>query len=298
MRCERPFITSTGGAYGCSQCTPCRIKRRREWHHRIMLEGALNRSNSFVTLTYDDKHIPKGNTLYPKDLQDFMKRLRKRVSPLKVRFYAVGEYGDTYGRPHYHIALFGYAGCRNEVYESFKPRVCRDHKCKPCTLIRDTWGKGFIYNTRLTPERCRYIARYVVKKMTSKDDPRLDGRHPEFSRQSNRPGVGALLLPNILKVIQQYDLAPGDVPVTLAHGGKEMPLGRYLRRKLRLMMGRDEKAPQSVIDEMAAQMFGLRLAARSDNENPSLKYHILKANEGKRNQTIARERVFGRKGKL
>lgn len=254
--------------------------------------------NAFVTLTYNEKHIPKGNTLNPKDLQLFMKRLRKYVAPLRIRFYAVGEYGDTTNRPHYHIALFGLPGCRFEQMDSFQVQHCVSPYCKPCTNIRNLWGKGFIYNTRLTPERCRYIARYVVKKMTRKDDLRLYGRHPEFSRQSNRPGIGAHMLPSILKTINAYDLAPGDVPVTLAHGKSEMPLGRYLRRKLRKMMGRDEKAPQSVIDELAKEMFGVRMAARSDNQNPSLKHHILEKYKGQREQAISREKLFMKKGKL
>ena len=47
--------------------------------------------NSFVTLTYDDDHLPEYNSLNYKHFQDFMKRLRK--SHNGVRFYMCGEYG-------------------------------------------------------------------------------------------------------------------------------------------------------------------------------------------------------------
>jgi hypothetical protein len=44
-------------------------------------------------------------TLDLKDLQKFFKRLRKLTNE-KLKYYAVGEYGSTKKRPHYHIILF------------------------------------------------------------------------------------------------------------------------------------------------------------------------------------------------
>lgn len=75
-----------------------------------------------------------------------------------------------------------------------------------------------------------------------------------------------------------YELNQADVPDGLKHGGKELPLGRYLRRHLRSMIGRDEKIPQEAFDQMAAELWPLRLAARSSQENPSLKGQILASN--------------------
>ena len=48
--------------------------------------------NSFVTLTYDDDHLPEYNSLNYKHFQDFMKRLRK--SHNGVRFYSEGALGE------------------------------------------------------------------------------------------------------------------------------------------------------------------------------------------------------------
>ena len=97
----------------CGQCIGCRLERSRQWAVRCMYEASLHTCNSFLTLTYDDDHIRWSpvtgeQTLYKRDLQLFMKRLRKHLEPLKVRFFACGEYGDNTYRPHYHVILFGY----------------------------------------------------------------------------------------------------------------------------------------------------------------------------------------------
>ena len=100
----------------CGKCTGCRTEYSRQWAMRIKHEASLwGKKNSFVTLTYDDENLPrKGNstTLIKKDFQDFMKRLREPnqeldwTPPTPIRYYHCGEYGDQFGRPHYHAILF------------------------------------------------------------------------------------------------------------------------------------------------------------------------------------------------
>lgn len=145
--------------------------------------------------------------------------------------------------------------------------------------------------------------------MTRFDDPRLGNRHPEFARMSLKPGIGAGVLENVASVITRYNLLTreGDVPVTLAHGGHQMPLGRYLRKKLRKHLGLDERSPHVVSaqashahywSEENSAMRAVQQAALNDPKNPSLKYHLLKASEGERMQLAARQRLFNSKGKL
>ena len=43
----------------CGQCIGCRLERARQWALRCMHESSLYEENSFVTLTYDDEHLPK-----------------------------------------------------------------------------------------------------------------------------------------------------------------------------------------------------------------------------------------------
>ena len=93
----------------CGQCIGCRLERSRQWAVRCMHEASLYPENSFLTLTYDDAHLPVGRTLVKSDFQDFMKRLRKSIVPKRVRYYHCGEYGEKFQRPHYHALLFGYS---------------------------------------------------------------------------------------------------------------------------------------------------------------------------------------------
>lgn len=253
MRCVKPFVTREA-AYGCGQCLPCRVARRRTWAHRIMLESLDHADNSFVTLTYEKER----RDVSPRDLQLWLKRLRKRVAEFpgpdgayrKIRHYSVGEYGDQSCRPHYHSALFGWPSCSGQG--SKIGGVCQ---CPACSVVRETWGFGHVLVARLELTSAQYIAGYVVKKMTHRDDVRLLGREPEFARMSLRPGIGANALWNVASVMMQYGIENrGDVPVALRFGGREMPLGRYLRKKLRTMCGKDEKAPEGSLQVFANQL--------------------------------------------
>lgn len=120
--------------------------------------------------------------------------------------------------------------------------------------------------------------------MTRHDDERLEGRLPEFARMSLRPGLGLFMMHDIashLLDLEKFERMI-DVPLELQHGRKRMPLGRYLRRKLRTFVGRDEKTPQSVLDQQKEELRPLRETAFR-NSRP-FKEEILKASEGRRIQ--------------
>lgn len=245
-------------AVPCGQCTPCRINRRRLWVHRMMLEMNMHGDNSFVTLTYSDENLPDGLSLEPKDPQDWLKRFRKAIAPLRVRYYLVGEYGDETRRPHYHAALFGYPGC---VYGSTRNYRLQRGCCPRCDLVSETWGKGGILLGQLTSESAQYVAGYVMKKMTSADDVRLDGRYPEFARMSRRPGIGSGAVPAIADALRHFnlDLTESDVPSALRHGPKILPLGRYLRRLIRKELGRDPDTPREALIARSQEMLAVLL---------------------------------------
>ena len=90
----------------CGQCIGCRLQKSLDWAVRCVHEKSLHEESSFVTLTYDDEHLPKNGSLVYRDFQLFMKRLRKEFAPTNIRFYMCGEYGETFSRPHYHACLF------------------------------------------------------------------------------------------------------------------------------------------------------------------------------------------------
>lgn len=229
MLCEKPYMIGVLPC-ACGKCFPCRINRRRLWAHRMQLESLVSSDASFVTLTYDDQHVPPGQSLVVKDYQDWLKRLRKVLAPQKIRYFLVGEYGDETQRPHYHAALFG---VHPLIAGGFDGEL---------GVVQSSWNKGFTYVGELTPDSAMYVAGYCTKKMTSRKDSRLNGRQPEFARMSLRPGIGAYAVEDIarsldsdvgLRSIEQSS----DVPFALLHGKRSLPLGRYLRGKLREKCG-------------------------------------------------------------
>lgn len=271
MLCKKPFVQG-GHAYGCGQCLPCRISRRRVWAHRMMLEALQYKENAFVTLTYADEKLPKCNdgtmpSLRPLDVQLWLKRLR-RVVPFKFRFFVVGEYGDESWRPHYHLALFGYPSCRY-VWSRYSREIT--NCCGPCDRIRDSWGMGHVYLGQLESESMHYVAGYVLKKMTDPEDKRLLGRHPEFARMSLRPGIGAGMMDDTASQLLFYELEQRlqDVPQALRHGDKELPLGRYLRRRLRERIGREPTEPKEVSIARSKELHALYVA-NVDNPEKSV----------------------------
>lgn len=241
-----------------------------------MLEAMQNEENAFVTLTYSDGELPwlkLGSkdfsglraTLEPRHLQLFLKRLRRVIAPLKVRFFGVGEYGEDGDRrevwnPHYHVALFGFPRCSYGDSRWSARQPCR---CASCVVVERCWNRGFVGLGAIEMKSAQYIAGYTVKKMTGADDARLGGRVPEFARMSLRPGIGAIGLAAVASAcgVGGYVQRAGDVPAQLDHGGRGLPLGRYLRRKLREECGLDAAAPAATIEAAAAQLQDLRTAA-------------------------------------
>lgn len=266
MKCEHPYVKGPH-AFACGLCLPCRIKRRSEWTHRLMLEATQHKNSAFVTLTYADDNLTfvRGlATLVPADLRDWLKRLRFQLPPKSLRFYAVGEYGDGNQRPHYHVALFGYPHClRGSTRKDYLAdgNAC----CSPCNLIHNTWGLGGVDVGTLTSSSARYVAGYIEKKLTRFDDPRLNGRHPEFSRMSNQNGgIGLGAMHDVASSFLQFNLEKreADVPSALRSGKSTyLPLGKYLRKNLRKMVGFDENTPPEILAEYEAEVQALYDAA-------------------------------------
>lgn len=248
MKCLKPFVAGKA-AFGCGQCMPCRFNRRRTWMHRILLEGTDHAEKSFVTLTYSDDPT----TLDPNHTTLWLKKIRKRVSPQRLRYFLVGEYGDKSQRPHYHVALFGWPPCQLQ-FGSSAPRG--DCKCYPCTVVRETWGHGHVMLGTLEPQSAQYIAGYVTKKMTQTGDPRLGNRHPEFARMSLWPGIGANAMFDVASALMRYSLDGRKIPDTLTHAnGRALPLGRYLRKKLSQFIGLSDEEISKRGEETLSRLY-------------------------------------------
>lgn len=153
----------------CTKCVGCILERSRQWAMRCMDEASLYRDNSFITLTFNSKHLPWNRGLDKSVFQKFMKRLRKALpSDQMVRYFHCGEYGAKNGRPHYHALLFNL---------SFPDRVYlkttdSGEKIYTSKFLDSVWSLdgeslGFASVGDLSFKSAAYVARYNLKKINS-----------------------------------------------------------------------------------------------------------------------------------
>lgn len=200
-------------AVPCGHCAVCRKERSKAWAIRLMMEFCTWNSGVFITLTYDDEHIPKveqpvvegvfmkSETLVKRDFQLFIKRLRK-VSGRKLKYYACGEYGSHTFRPHYHAILYGFDICDTE-------------------LIKSCWPYGFIEVGDVTMQSCNYVAGYIQKKLYGDVAAEVYGeRLPPFSLMSK--GLGRAYLEKHWKEMMQRGF--------IRYRDKIIPIPRYYWR--------------------------------------------------------------------
>lgn len=158
----------------CGRCPECVNLKIKNWSFRLNKELERSSTPLFLTLTYDDDNILYSGsglpTLYKRDVQLFLKRLRKmysKISDKSIKYYFVGEYGTKSKRPHYHAIMFNMDNPE---------------------LIQLAWQKGFTYTPPLLAGGVRYVLKYMSKQRLPKDDDRL----PEFSLMSKRMGENYL----------------------------------------------------------------------------------------------------------
>lgn len=192
----------------CGHCYSCHCDNARQWADRMLLELQYHEKACFVTLTYDDDHLPpvgrdfllneytgevvQTYTLVKEDLQKFIKKLRndhRDDKDFKIRFYGVGEYGEKSQRPHYHVIIYGY---------DFPDKVF--HQAKQGNIyyrspeLESIWKKGFSLVCNVTWETCAYCAQYVTKKLYGSAASYYEYFNiiPEFALMSRNPGIGRL----------------------------------------------------------------------------------------------------------
>lgn len=172
----------------CGKCIGCRLDYNREWAIRCMHEKRLHSASAFITLTYDDRSLPRHGSLARRDVVLFMKRLRK-VRPAGLRFFGCGEYGGETQRPHYHVLLFNTDFPDMRFYKDSKSGESL-YVSKELQRLWSLDGKeiGHCDIGSVTASSCSYVAGYVLKKVGPPKDYGL--REPEFVCRSNRPGLG------------------------------------------------------------------------------------------------------------
>lgn len=199
----------------CGQCITCRLEKSRSWATRCVHEAKFHKENCFITLTY--KETPKGGTLKKTHLQKFFKRLRKSIYPKKISYYACGEYGDKFDRPHYHAVIFGHDFGHSKISQTPSSSLLSDlakweeNSGKLTELdssaygtiyqseqLNKLWKHGHSSVAEFSWETAAYVARYCMKKVNgAKKEEHYNGKVPEFATMSKRPAIG-------LKFIEKY----------------------------------------------------------------------------------------------
>ena len=193
----------------CGKCIGCIISKRQEWTIRMSHEHQYSDEAVFLTLTYNEDHLPNDLSLEKKGTRGgvvatFLQDVRNHLGPF--RYYFIGEYGTENLRPHYHAILFfrdaedGKRRCfpdRVEWVSNSREPVYRS------PLLERLWPYGFSTVQHVTVGSIKYVAGYVQKKLGDLDDPhgrrydRVDPEtgevwtvHPEWQTMSRRPGLG------------------------------------------------------------------------------------------------------------
>lgn len=190
----------------CGQCILCRLEHARQWAVRITHEAQTHEQSSFITLTYDDEHLPQYSSLHYADLRNFWKRLRYYCGTL--RYFAVGEYGDTTNRPHYHACLFGHAFTENRQILRTTPTMLWTNP-----QLTQAWGLGHVSVGALTFQTAQYTASYVTKKLNNKRRyVRIDETTGELiplvqprAFMSLRPAIGRTWLETYGRQVYDHD---------------------------------------------------------------------------------------------
>lgn len=254
----------------CGRCLSCRLSRARDWAIRCSLELRNHNRACWCTLTYDDAHLP--STLRPEHLSGFIKRLRKNAGSEatgNIRFFGCGEYGERFGRPHYHAILFGIAESK---------------------VVEKSWRAGRVQVDSLSPAAIAYVAGYCTKKAQQNSywkrnetfDPETGEvlyEYPDFTlhptpwqtpflRMSRRPGIGA---------VQKEQFRDSWRSTAIWHG-REVPAPRTFREYWKNTATDQELATrQAEIDEMVSSLGLDHLDRLKDAAKIAIARHSLSA---------------------
>ncbi|WNK13635.1 MAG: replication initiator protein [Microvirus sp.] len=271
---KRPLIFSPVGAFGppikipCRGCIGCRLEYRRQWAIRCEHENIFHKKSCFLTLTFNDENRPENGSLSVRPLQLFLKKLRKKLGPKKIRYFACGEYGEKFDRPHYHAIIWGY---------DFQPTAASlEDGTSASDVATKIWGHGFARVDPFSPERAAYVAGYALKKINGQlaekhyeridpDTGEITQRKAEFVTMSRAGGIGH-------KFFEQFrtDIYPCDFAL---HKGKKGRVPRYYDNKLseaelqELKLQRKKQAALNWRDNTTKRLRVREIVATAKSEN-------------------------------
>jgi len=191
----------------CGHCEQCLKKKQADWISRLLVDAFMSLSSFFVTLTYDESHLPFPEGVNIKDVQLFWKTFRKYNSFGKFKYFLVSEYGAISSRPHYHCLLF------------FNERV----EWIPLSrYLERCWTKGTHKIGTVDLASISYCAKYCLK---SRSDSRHIFDNKTFAMMSKRPAIGF----DLLKISDKFSERNCFEVVS---GNRVVAMPRYYRDKI------------------------------------------------------------------
>lgn len=226
----------------CGKCLACRMKYSRDWADRCIMELPYHDSSYFVTLTYDNDHLPVNDfvdpvdgvigqmpTLIKSDVSDFMKNLRRQLDyhfpdHAPISFFAAGEYGGQTSRPHYHLIIFGLQLNDLQMYK----KSTLGYNYYNSEFLQSVWKKGYVVVADVTWQSAAYVARYILKKQTGDQSEVYDrfNFQQEFSLMSRRPSIGRRFFEEHFHELYEFD----SINVPTSEGGRKVRPNRYFDR--------------------------------------------------------------------
>jgi len=243
--------------FKCGQCIGCRLDYSKQWAIRCMNEAQMHTENCFITLTYNDDHLPSDQSLHHRDFQLFFKRLRKKFPGKKIRYYMAGEYGENYGRPHFHACIFGWRPSDLQNWKKTGDSILYRSKILE-SLWLDNNGDSIGYSSvgNVTFESAAYVARYIMKKQNSdKINPKtgkpyddvyqyintktgeITKKTPEYCKMSLKPGIGATWIEKYMSDVYPH----GEI---IVRGNKKVMSPKYYDKIYK------KTADEFIFDEM------------------------------------------------
>lgn len=146
----------------CMKCKECRQKYADDWAVRCSLESYLHKYNYFITLTYDDFHLPFNVKTARSDFSNqFLKSLGNLLTGERNRpkFFACVEKGDMTGRIHLHGVLF-----LDHKLDLVDPVKKGDFFHFHSPQIKKCWSFGLHDVSEFDHDCAAYVGKYATKQ--------------------------------------------------------------------------------------------------------------------------------------
>lgn len=215
----KPLTEKQVTRFPCRKCYYCMQARAREWTLRCACEAQFHKDSCILTLTY--KVSPR--EVMPEHMTKFLKRLRRYIAPVKVRYFYGAEYGSKTCRPHYHMILFGWKPPDPVLWVEKDGR-----KYYTSDIVHSLWTHGLVtIDLHVTDEGIGYTCGYITSKFFAATPK---GCRQPFQRMSNRPGIGFSYYENNAHTIYSDGFY---------FDGKKVPPPKYWDNKYKELIGEE-----------------------------------------------------------